>query len=105
MFIFANLLLAIAHILDIALTIYMWIVIISAIISWVNPDPYNPIVRFLRVVTEPVYRPIRKLIGYRLGPIDISPMVVILAIMFVQKFLVSSLIKFSYKLKRRSIIL
>jgi len=104
MFIFANLLLAIAHILDIALTIYMWIVIISAIISWVNPDPYNPIVRFLRVVTEPVYRPIRKLIGYRLGPIDISPMVVILAIMFVQKFLVSSLIEFAYKLKTGGIV-
>jgi len=104
MFIFANLLLAIAHILDIALTIYMWIVIISAIITWVNPDPYNPIVRFLRVVTEPVYRPIRKLIGYRLGPIDISPMVVILAIIFVQKFLVSSLIEFAYKLKRGGIV-
>jgi YggT family protein len=104
MFIFANLLLAIAHILDIALTIYMWIVIISAVISWVNPDPYNPIVRFLRVVTEPVYRPIRKLIGYRLGPIDISPMVVILAIIFVQKFLVSSLIEFAYKLKRGGIV-
>lgn len=104
MFIFANLLLAIAHILDIALTVYMWIVIISAVISWVNPDPYNPIVRFLRVVTEPVYRPIRKLIGYRLGPIDISPMVVILAIIFVQKFLVSSLIEFAYKLKRGGIL-
>jgi len=104
MFIFANLLLAIAHILDIALTIYMWIVIISAVISWVNPDPYNPIVRFLRVVTEPVYRPIRRLIGYRLGPIDISPMVVILAIIFVQKFLVSSLIEFAYKLKRGGIL-
>jgi len=104
MFIFANLLLAIAHILDIALTIYMWIVIISAVISWVNPDPYNPIVRFLRVVTEPVYRPIRKLIGYRLGPIDISPMVVILAIIFVQKFFVSSLIEFAYKLKTGGIV-
>jgi YggT family protein len=104
MFIFANLLLAIAHILDIALTIYMWIVIISAVISWVNPDPYNPIVRFLRVVTEPVYRPIRKLIGYRPGPMDISPMVVILAIIFVRKFLVSSLIEFAYKLKTGGIV-
>lgn len=104
MFIFANLLLAIANILDIALTIYMWIVIISAVISWVNPDPYNPIVKFLRAVTEPVYRPIRRLIGYRLGPIDISPMIVILAIIFVQKFLVSSLIDFAYKLKRGGIV-
>jgi YggT family protein len=104
MFIFANLLLAIAQILDIALTAYMWIVIISAVVSWVNPDPYNPIIRFLRAVTEPVYRPIRRIIGYRLGPIDISPMVVILAIIFVQKFLVSSLIEFAYKLKRGGIV-
>jgi YggT family protein len=56
------------------------------------------------VVTEPVYRPIRRIIGYRLGPIDISPMVVILAIIFVQKFLVSSLIEFAYKLKRGGIV-
>ena len=104
MFIFANLLLAIAQILDIALTAYMWIVIISAVISWVNPDPYNPIIRFLRAVTEPVYRPIRRIIGYRLGPIDISPMIVILAIIFVQKFLVSSLIEFAYKLKTGGIV-
>ncbi|MGQ9569916.1 MAG: YggT family protein [Thermodesulfovibrionales bacterium] len=99
MFIIANLLLAVAHILDAALTVYMWIIIISAIISWVNPDPYNPIVRFLRAVTEPVYRPIRRVIGYRLGPIDISPIIVILAIVFIQKFLISSLIDIAYKLK------
>jgi YggT family protein len=104
MFLFANLLLAIANILNIVLTIYMWVVIISAVISWVNPDPYNPIVRFLRAVTEPVYRPIRKIIGYRLGPIDISPMIVILAIIFVQKFLISSLIELAYKLKRGGMI-
>jgi YggT family protein len=104
MFIFANLLIAIAQILNIALTAYMWIVIISAVVSWVNPDPYNPIIRFLRAVTEPVYRPIRRIIGYRLGPIDISPMIVILAIIFVQKFLVSSLIEFAYKLKTGGII-
>jgi YggT family protein len=104
MFIFANLLIALAQILNIALTVYMWIVIISAVVSWVNPDPYNPIIRFLRAVTEPVYRPIRRIIGYRLGPIDISPMIVILAIIFVQKFLVSSLIEFAYKLKTGGII-
>jgi len=69
------------------LNIYMWIVIISALISWVNPDPYNPIVRFLHAVTYPVLNPIRRIIGYKLGPIDISPMVVILAILFVKYFL------------------
>lgn len=104
MYIFANLLLAVANILNIVLTIYMWIVIISAVISWVNPDPYNPIVRFLYSITEPVFRPIRRIIGFRLGPIDISPLVVILAIIFIQKFLITSLIELAYKLKRGGII-
>ncbi|MCL4476008.1 MAG: YggT family protein [Nitrospirae bacterium] len=99
MFIFGNLILAIANILDIVLSVYMWVVIIAALISWVSPDPYNPIVRFLYSVTEPVFRPIRRLIGFRLGPIDISPMIVILAIIFIRRFLISSLIEFGYKLK------
>jgi YggT family protein len=99
MFILGNLILAIGNIFDILLSLYMWIVIIAALISWVNPDPYNPIVRFLHSVTEPVFRPIRRLIGFRLGPVDISPLVVILAIMFVQKFLIRSLIELGYKIK------
>lgn len=104
MFIFGNLILAIANILDIVLTVYMWIVIISAVISWVNPDPYNPIVRFLYAVTEPVLRPIRRIIGYRLGPIDISPLIVILGIIFIQKFVISSLIELAYKIKGGALI-
>ncbi|MEW6676202.1 MAG: YggT family protein [Nitrospirota bacterium] len=103
MFIFANLLLAIANILNVVLTVYMWIIIIAALISWVNPDPYNPIVRFLHAVTEPVLRPIRRRIGYGIG-IDISPMVVILAILFVKYFLIESLIELAYKLKGGSLI-
>jgi len=99
MFIFANLLFAIANILNTLLSVYMWIVIISALITWVNPDPYNPIVRFLRAVTDPVYRPIRRIIGFRLGIIDISPMVVIIAILFVKYFVIQSLIELAYKLK------
>src|SRR4030043_837522 len=104
MFIFANLLLAIAKILDILLTVYMWIVIIRGFISWGNPDPYNPIVRFLHAATDPVLNPIRRIIGYRLGPIDISPMVVILAIIFVKYFLIGSLIELAYKLKGGNLI-
>ena len=103
MFIFANLLIAVANILDILLTVYMWIIIIAALISWVNPDPYNPIVRFLRVVTEPALRPVRRLIGFRTG-LDFSPMVVILAILFVKYFFITSLIEFAYKLKRGGIL-
>lgn len=99
MFVFANLIIAGAKILNIILELYQWIIIISALISWVNPDPYNPIVRFLRSVTEPVLRPIRRVIGYRLGPIDISPIIVILAIIFIQKFLISSLVELAYRMK------
>lgn len=99
MLIFANLLLTVAEIVNMLLNVYYWIVIVAALISWVNPDPYNPVVRFLRTVTEPIFRPIRRLIGYRLGPIDISPIVVILAILFIQKFLVRSVIEIGYKIK------
>jgi len=77
----------------------MWIVIISALISWVNPDPYNPIVRFLRNATEPVYRKIRKYIPTYFGGIDIAPLIVILIIVFLQIFLVNSLLGLAYKLK------
>ncbi len=93
MFVFGDFFIAIARIIDTLLEVYKWIVIIAALISWVNPDPYNPIVRFLHSVTEPVLRPVRRLIGYRLGPIDISPLVVILVIIFVQSFFIRSLIK------------
>jgi len=98
MFLVGDLIIAVANILDIVLKVYMWVVIIAAVISWVSPDPYNPIVRFLYAVTEPAFRPIRRLIGYRLGPIDISPLIVILVIIFTQLFLIKSLIKLGYKL-------
>ena len=93
MFIFGDFMIAVARILDWLLEIYKWIIIVAALISWVNPDPYNPIVRFLHSVTEPVLRPIRRIIGFRLGAIDISPLIVILVIIFVQSFFVRSLLK------------
>ncbi len=99
MFVIGNLLIALADILDIALTIYMWVIIIAALVSWVNPDPYNPVVRILYGLTEPVLRPVRRLIGFRLGPVDISPMIVILLIYFIKKFLIVTLIELGYKLK------
>jgi YggT family protein len=98
MFIIGNFLSAIAVILDTVLSIYMWIVIITALMSWVNPDPYNPIVRFLRGVTEPVLSPIRRMIGYGMG-VDFSPMVVILGILFVKYFLVASLREIAFRLR------
>ena len=65
------------------LTLYMWIIIASALISWVSPDPYNPIVRFLRQVTEPVLSPIRRVLPTYQTGIDFSPLVVIFLIQFI----------------------
>ena len=93
MFVISNFLVAIAKILNIALSLYMWIVIGRAIISWVSPDPYNPIVKFLNAVTEPILYPIRKKIPINLGGIDFSPILVILAIIFLQSFLVKTLMQ------------
>lgn len=93
MFILSNFLLAIAKILDIGLSLYMWIIIGRAVISWVNPDPYNPIVKFLNSVTEPVLYQIRRKIPVSFSGIDFSPIIVILAIIFLQTFLVQTLIQ------------
>jgi YggT family protein len=98
MFLFGNLFYAIAYIINALLGIYMWIIIIAALISWVNPDPYNPIVRFLYSVTDPVLRPIRRRIGIAMG-IDISPLIVILVIIFIQKFLIASLFDISSRMR------
>ncbi|MDL1966695.1 MAG: YggT family protein [Candidatus Desulfofervidus auxilii] len=98
MFILANFLKAIAAVLDVALTIYMWVIVIRALISWVNPDPYNPIVRFLYAITEPVLYRIRRYLPVVFGGFDLSPIVVILGIIFLQKFLVSTLYQLAYRL-------
>lgn len=91
MFVLSNLLLAIAQVLDLVLTLYMWIVIARAVISWVSPDPHNPIVRFLYSATEPVLFRLRRSLPLFAGGIDFSPIVVLLVIVFLQQFLVGSL--------------
>jgi YggT family protein len=91
MFIISNLLTAIAMVIDYALIIFMWIVVARAVLSWVNPDPYNPIVRFIHNVTEPVLYQIRKRLPVNFGGIDLSPLIVFLIIIFLRKFLVTSL--------------
>ncbi|HBH86983.1 MAG TPA: hypothetical protein DDY17_05200 [Syntrophaceae bacterium] len=92
MFILENFIIAVAKIIDIALSIYMWIIIARAVISWVNPDPYNQIVQFLYRVTEPVMAPVRRWLPMRGMGIDFSPIVIILVIFFLQSFLVKSMI-------------
>ena len=98
MFILANFLKAFASILDIILTLYMWVIIIRALISWVNPDPYNPIVRFLYNITEPVLYRIRRYLPVVFGGFDLSPIVAILIVIFLQKFLVSTLYQLALRL-------
>ncbi len=91
MFIIGNFISAVADVLYVVLTIYMWIVIIAALISWVNPDPYNPIVRFLYSVTEPVFMMVRRRLPLPPMGIDFSPLIVLLVILFLQSFLVKTL--------------
>ena len=95
MFAVANLIEALARILDIGLNVYMWMIIIRALISWVNPDPYNPIVQFLYRATEPVLRPVRRLIPLRGAGIDLSPVVVIALIYFLRFFVVQTMLQFA----------
>ena len=99
MFVLENLIFALAKIIDMGLTIYIWLIIGRALISWVNPDPYNPIVTFLYRATEPVLAPIRRWIPPRGMGIDISPIVVILVIYFLQMFLVKTMIQLSTYLR------
>lgn len=91
MFVFTNFLLALAEIVNAVLGLYWWIVVAAAILSWVNPDPYNPIVRFLRAATEPVMYRIRRVVPLFFGGIDFTPLVVLLLIQFLQMFLVPTL--------------
>ena len=97
MFVLGNFLIALANVLNIALTVYLWVVIIRALISWVNPDPYNPIVTFLRRATDPVLEPLQRIIPPA-GGIDFSPIALILLIYFLQFFLVSTLLQFGRSL-------
>ncbi|WP_291322458.1 YggT family protein [Desulfonatronospira sp.] len=87
-----NFLMAVVSVFDILLTLYFWIVIISALLTWVNPDPYNPIVRVLRNLTEPVLYRVRTWLPFvNIGGIDLSPIVVLVGIQFIKIFVVQSL--------------
>jgi YggT family protein len=91
MFALGNLLLAVARVLELLLWGYFFIVIARAVISWVSPDPFNPLVRFLYRATEPVLRPIRRRLPMTGMGLDLSPMIVILAIYFLQAFVVETI--------------
>lgn len=99
MFVFGNLLAAIALVLEYVLQIYSWIVIARVVISWVNADPYNPIVRAIYSVTEPVLYRIRRALPVYGGGIDFSPIVVFIGILFLQSFLVQTLRQLAFRMQ------
>jgi YggT family protein len=88
-----NLVIFIASVLSELLTVYFWIVIVATLLTWVNPDPYNPIVRFLYSVTEPVFDWFRERLPVVFGGIDFSPLIVIFVIAFLQQYLIPTLVR------------
>jgi YggT family protein len=99
MFVIANLLSGVAQVLDLVLTFYMWIIIARVVISWVNADPYNPIVRAIVSVTEPVLYRIRQALPVFAGGIDFSPLVVFAGIIFIRAFVVESLLQLAHRMQ------
>ncbi|MDP2922842.1 MAG: YggT family protein [Candidatus Omnitrophota bacterium] len=103
MFIFSNFVVALAHVLNIALTALYWLILIRALISWVNPDPHNVIVQFLYKTTEPMLYPIRRFLPFtfKIG-IDISPLIAFLIIVFLRHFLVQTLFDLAFRLSQKA---
>ena len=99
MFVIANFLIAAAQVLDFLLWAYLWILIARVVISWIDADPYNPIVRFIFNLTEPVLEKVRERLPMLAGGFDLSPIVVSLAIWFIKRFLVQTLYDLAFALR------
>ena len=97
MFVLSNFMIAFARVAELLLSILYWLILIRALVSWVNPDPFNPLVQFLNRTTEPVLQPIRRLLP-PMG-IDISPIIAFLAIIFLKSFLVTTLFDLGMRLR------
>jgi YggT family protein len=95
MFVLSNMISAAAQLINMALSLYLWIIVARALLSWVNPDPYNQIVQFLYRVTEPLMQAVRNALPMRNIGVDISPLIIIFAIYFLQMFLVPTLQQFA----------
>lgn len=89
---------AVARIVDLAINLYIFIVIARALVSWVNPDPYNPIVRFLHNATDPVLYRIRRVLPFQMGAFDFTPIILLLALSVIQQVLVSFLVRLASSL-------
>lgn len=98
MFVIGNLIIAVGSILDFAISIYIWIIIIRAAMSWFNPDPYNRLVRFIVAITEPLLNEVRRIVPL-LGGIDLSPMIVIILLYFTRSFVVTTILEIGHRLQ------
>jgi YggT family protein len=98
LFVVGNFIRGIAGVLNFILTLYIFLIIMRAIVSWINLSPYHPLIELLHKLTEPVLGPLRRKIGLRL-PIDISPIIVIIIIIFIQGFVVGSLNDLAVRLR------
>ena len=99
MFVLSNLLLTVAGVLQIALWAYFWVIIARVVLSWVSPDPFNPIVRLIYRATEPVLRPIRHRLPTAGTGLDLSPMIVMIAIYALDSFLIGTIRDLAYRLR------
>ncbi len=97
MFILGNLVITVAKLLDIFLTAMYWVILIRVLVSWVSADPFNPVVRFLHQVTEPVLEPIRRFLP--LMALDLSPFIAVLIIYAARSFVVASLFDLAARLR------
>jgi YggT family protein len=91
MFVFGNFMTSIAHILDILLEAYLWIIIARAVLSWFRPSPYNPVVKAICRLVDPVTYRISRIFPTRIGMFDIAPFILIILIIFIQRFLIKTL--------------
>ena len=91
MFVLGNLLNAVAWVLDNIITLYILIIVINALLSWVRPDPFNPIVRVLGTLSDFICDPIRRLIPMHSLGVDLSPIVAVLFLYFTKLFVVQTL--------------
>ena len=100
MFVAGNFLQAVAFILDRLLWLYSMVVLVAVLISWVSPDPYNPVVRFLRSATEPVFQWVRQRVPFAsVGMLDLSPIFVFMGIWFLRMFVVGTIMDFATRLR------
>jgi YggT family protein len=99
MLVLSNVVFAIAQVLATLMRIYFWIIIAAAVVSWVRPDPYNPIVRTLYALTEPVLYRVRKWLPFTyISGIDFSPVVVLIVIQLIENIVIRSLVHYAASL-------